>query len=89
MYIRYLRHPGANVRWCYSHCKYIFSSSFAVAGISLFSIKVDKNGGSDIRTVRARVEYITVESFGPIGRGLNNVLPEGAQDSPHPYLVLK
>ena len=39
MYIRYLRHPGANVRWCYSHCKYIFSSSFACKGVHTLSIK--------------------------------------------------
>ena len=89
MYIRYLRHPGANVRWCYSHYKYIFSSSFAIGGISLFPVKGDENGKSDITTVRAGIKYIIVESFRQISQGLNNVLPEGAQVPLHLHPVLK
>jgi hypothetical protein len=75
MYICYLRHPGVNVRWRYSHSKYTFSSSLAVLGISLFPIKGDENGGSDVIIVRACVNCIMVGSFRRIGRGLNNLLP--------------
>jgi hypothetical protein len=60
------------------HYKYIFTSSLAVPGISLFPIKGDKNGISDLTTVRAWVKYIIVENFRQISQGLNDVLPEGA-----------
>ena len=78
MYICYLRPPGADVRWCYSHSKHTFSSSLAIPGISLFPIKGDENGKSDLTTIRASVKYIIVGNFRRIGRGLNSVLPEGA-----------
>ena len=89
MYICYLRHPGVNVRWRYSHSKYTFSSSLAVLGISLFPIKGDENGGSDVIIVGACVNCIIVGSFRQIGRGLSNLLPEGAQVPLYPHPVLK
>ena len=89
MYMCYLRHSGANVRGWYLHSKCNFSSSLAVPGISLFSIKADENGRSALTAVRAWVTYIIVESLRQIGRGLSDVLPGGAQIPPHPHHVLR
>ncbi len=79
IYTHYLWRCSANVRRRYSHSKYIFSSSFAVAGISLFPIKGGEKGKSGLTTIRAWVKYLIVEIFRQIGWGSNNinVLPEG------------
>jgi len=76
MYIYYMRHPGANVRWCYSHYKYTFSSSPAIPGTSLFPIMRDENRKSGLTTVLVWLKYMIVEIFRQIGQGLNDVLPE-------------
>ena len=73
--------PQSNIRRCYLHYKYMFSSSLAISGISLFPIKEDENGKSGHINICAWVKGVMVESFKQIDRGLN-VLPKAAKFIP-------
>src|ERR1700730_15893822 len=79
-HIYYLRCPGANVQWGYSHSKCTFSSSLAISGIS--PIKGDEIGKSGFTAIHGLIKYIIVENFRLIGRGINNVLPQVPKFTP-------